>query len=594
MRLLSISMRSGVQPIVETGGSRPRLLITFLLMLLIALPAMGQGGSARAADLFWDKAEPAYLPDTLRMSWAEARAQVIVTQMDDEELLSQILMLGYPGSKAPAELLEWIARRGLGGIKVFGRNAEDSVALAKATAEFQGAALGQELSIPLFVATDQEGGWIRHVKGKSSESPGNMAIGATASTKDAYLTGFYLGRELRALGISMNFAPVLDLATVPESSIIGPRAFSDDPALAARLGIAWARGSMAAGVIPTVKHFPGHGATALDSHGILPKIEIDKSTFLRRELYPFEQAVRAGIPAVMSGHLAFPSISGEEPASLSRGMIEGLLRERLGFKGLVITDDLYMEGALDGAGILETCLKAIRAGNDMLLLSSAPAEDGALWKGLLTALRNDERLRKTIEVAVRRILTLKLAYLRGIDRESLIPDPAEVERLLPDAEGQVFFADLARRSASIIGRQAELPFAPQGLVLIAAPFGEFIALGKERYPTARGFTFSFRPEHEAKPEELEAFKKALSGCAGAIVCVANRAGMQFATLAHERGVDVAIVSVLSPIHAAHSPWSKAAIAVYHYAPACLEAGLDVLAGSLKPSGRVPLADHLIR
>jgi beta-N-acetylhexosaminidase len=514
--------------------------------------------------------------------------------MGDEELLSQILMLGYPAQDAPAELLEWIGRRGLGGIKVFGRNAEDSAALASAIAGFQGAALEQEMEIPLLVATDQEGGWIRHVKGRSSESPGNMAIGATGSSRDAYLSGYYLGRELRILGITMNFAPVLDLATVPESSIIGPRAFSDDPIQAARLGIAWARGSLAAGVIPTAKHFPGHGATDLDSHGILPRIEIDEGTFVRRELYPFEQAVKAGIPAVMSGHLAFPKISGDEPASLSATMIGGYLRDRLGFEGLVITDDLYMEGALDGVGILEACLKAIRAGNDMLLLSSAPSEDGKLWQGLLAALGKDKDLREAVKRSARRVLGTKLAYLRQQDRKSLIPDPARAEKALPDPEAQAFFADLARRSASVIGRRAELPFAPQGPVLIAAPFPEFISLGRERYPDSRGFSFSYRPERSAKPEELEAFKKALSGCAGAIVCVANRAGMQFATAAHEQGLQVAIVSVLSPVHAAHSPWSKAAIAVYHYASICLEAGLDVLAGRLKPRGRVPLAENLIR
>ncbi len=546
------------------------------------------------SDLFWDKAEPTYIPDYLTHSWAEAQAQKIVAYMNDEELLSQILMLGYPGKEAPAELLEWIARRGLGGVKIFGRNAEESDVLARAVAEFQKAAFSQELSIPLLVATDQEGGWIRHVKGKSSESPGNMAIGATGSSKDAYLSGFYLGRELRTLGITMNFAPVLDLATVPESSIIGPRAFSDDPAQTARLGIAWARGSMAAGVIPTAKHFPGHGATSLDSHGILPKIEIEKSVFLRRELYPFEQAVRSGLPAVMSGHLAFPQISGDEPASLTQEMIQGMLRDRLGFEGLVITDDLYMEGALDGAGILETCLKAIRAGNDMLLLSTAPSQEGALWKGLLRSLREDEALRAMVEASVRRILALKMSYLRGGGKDSLIPDPAMVEMSLPNAKAQRFFADLARRSVSVIGRQAELPFAPQGRVLIAAPFSEFISLGKKGYPDSRGFAFSYRPERDAKPEELKAFEKALSGCAGVIVCVANRAGMQFATLAHERGVEVAIVSVLSPIHAAHSSWSKAVIAVYHYAPVCLEAGFEVLTGKLKPSGRVPLADYHLR
>jgi beta-N-acetylhexosaminidase len=587
-------MKSGAQPIAKTGGFRFYSLIGAALMLFAALPLMGQTALEKGEKLFWQTAEPVYVPDHLRLSWADAQAAAIVTRMNDEELLSQILMLGYPGKDVPPELLSWIAKRGLGGIKVFGRNAEDSRALASAVSKFQKTSLQQELSIPLLVATDQEGGWIRHVKGRSSESPGNMAIGATASSRDAYLSGFYLGRELRALGITMNFAPVLDLATAPESSIIGPRAFSDDPVLAARLGIAWARGSIAAGVIPTVKHFPGHGATVLDSHGILPRIDIDQSTFLRRELYPFEQAVKAGLPAVMSGHLAFTQISGSEPASLSRQMIGGFLRERLGFDGLVITDDLYMEGALDGDGILETCLKAIRAGNDLLLLSSAPTEDGKLWKGLLAALKEDQSLRTAIELSVRRILALKSAYLREGGRDSLIPDPEAAVNALPDADAQVFFADLARRSVSVIGRGAELPFAPRGSVLIAAPFGEFLSLGRERYPDSRGFSFSFRPERRAKPEELEAFKKALSGCAGAIVCVANRAGIQFATLAHEQGVQVAIISVLSPIHAAHSPWSKAALAVYHYAPVCLEAGLDVLAGRLKPQGRVPLADHLIR
>ena len=563
-------------------------------MFLVAAPLMGQKSLEKNENSFWGKTEPFYVPDRLKYSWAEARAAALVARMNDEELLSQILMLGYPGQDAPAELLEWIARRGLGGIKVFGRNADNSLALASAVADFQSAAFEQELAIPLLIATDQEGGWIRHVKGRSSESPGNMAIGATASSRDAYLSGFYLGRELRTLGITMNFAPVLDLATAPESSSVGPRAFSGDPVLAARLGIAWARGSMAAGVIPTGKHFPGHGATDLDSHGILPSIEIDKSTFLRRELYPFEQAVRAGIPAVMSGHLAFPRISGGEPASLSREMIGGFLRDRLGFEGLVITDDLYMEGAPDGADILETCLRAIRAGNDMLLLSSAPSEEGKLWKGLQTALRKDRNLKAIVEGSARRVLGIKLAYLREGGRDSLIPNPAAVEKSLPDADAQVFFADLARRSVSVIGRRAELPFAPQGTVLIAAPFDEFISLGRKRYTNSRGFSFSYRPERNAKPEELEAFKKALSGCAGAIVCVANRAGMQLATLAHEQGVEVAIVSVLSPIHAAHSPWSKAAIAVYHYAPICLEAGLDVLTGRLKPQGKVPLANHLIR
>jgi len=564
--------------------------------LLMFAPAglRAQKISPSSRELFWSAPLGEFYPEALKGIWAESRAYEIVAAMSDEELLSQILMLGYPGTEAPKELLDWISTRGLGGVKIFGRNSENTEVLVHAIADFQRSALSQKQAIPLLVATDQEGGWIRHVKGRSSESPGNMAIGATASSRDAYLSGYYIGREMRNLGISMNFAPDIDLATAPESSIIGPRAFSDDPALVSRLGLAWARGSLDAGVIPTAKHFPGHGATPLDSHGILPRIEIDRTIFIKRELAPFLSIARAGFPAIMSGHLAFPKISGDVPASLSPEMIEGYLRNFLGFKGLVITDDLYMAGALGEEGILETCLKALRAGNDMLLLSVAPDENGRLWRGLLTSLKSDKALRARIEESVRRILMLKLLYLGAEGRKAVVPKPEVALSSLPDPEAGAFFRDLARRSVSVVGRSAKLPFLPEGKVLIASPFGDFLTLGRERFPDSKSFQFSYRPEQNARPEELTAFKETLRGCAAAIVCVANRAGMQFAAAAHEAGVDVAIVSVLSPIHAAHAPWAKAVLAVYYYANICLEAGLDALRGHIVPKGKVPLADRHFR
>jgi beta-N-acetylhexosaminidase len=216
--------------------------------------------------------------------------------MSDEEVLGQVLMMSYPGDEPNALLLDWVERRCLGGVKVFGWNAEDSTKVAEAVGRMQGRALGSRLGIPLLVATDQEGGWIRHVKGATTVTPGNMAIGASGRPYDAYRSALIIGRELAALGVNMNFAPSVDLATKPKSYIIGPRAFSDDPQAVAVLGSAFVKGLADAGVIATAKHFPGHGGTEADSHGVLPVIRIDERTLWERELLPFRLLAAEGVP----------------------------------------------------------------------------------------------------------------------------------------------------------------------------------------------------------------------------------------------------------------------------------------------------------
>lgn len=172
-------------------------------------------------------------------------------------------MFGWAGAE-PSDLLNsWVIDRGLGSVKVFGWNTDDIRLVAKSVKTLQKEAASRRFRIPLFVATDQEGGWIRHVKGETSDTPGNMAIGASGYAFDAYYSGFYINREIRALGINMNFAPTVDLYTNLDSSVIGPRSFGSDPVTVGILGEAFAAGSMDAGVIPTAKHFPGHGDTSL-------------------------------------------------------------------------------------------------------------------------------------------------------------------------------------------------------------------------------------------------------------------------------------------------------------------------------------------
>lgn len=502
--------------------------------------------------------------------------------MDDEEILAQLFMVGYPGKAPSTELVTWIQKRGIGGVKIFGWNAEDTEILSATIASLQGSALGSEKGIPLLVATDQEGGWIRHVKGRTSESPGNMALGAVGSSLDAYWAGYFIGKELALLGIRMNFAPVVDLATDPSSEIIGPRAFSDDPALVGRLGLAFARGTLAAGVIPTAKHFPGHGATPLDSHGILPEISIDLDTLRNRELSPFAYLSDHRVPAVMSGHLSFPKISGfGSPASLSRDIIHGELRGFLGFEGLVITDDLYMSGASGELSITETCEKAIRAGNDMLLLSVTPEVDGALWRHLLNLYREDREFATQVREAATRVLEAKIAYLKPLGPKALIPSPESARARLPNLEAKVFFADLARRSATLIQGKGALPFKPEGKVLLAGAYDRFLALGLKAYPGAQ--TMKIR-----SPGQLEEFIRRMGQVDAVVLCISSESHRAFAYAARDKGLPLAVVSVLSPYRARDLEFATAIVAVYHFAEICLAAGFEVLEGKLSPRGILPI------
>ncbi len=522
-----------------------------------------------------------------------ALAASIVGRMRDEEVVGQILMMAYPGDEPGPLLYEWIEKRSLGGVKIFGWNAEDSGKVAKAVYGIQGAALDSRLGLPLLVATDQEGGWIRHIKGATTITPGNMAIGASGRPYDAYRSANLIGRELAALGVNMDFAPSVDLATKPKSYIIGPRAFSDDPELAASLGSAFVRGLADAGVIATAKHFPGHGDTEDDSHGVLPVIRVDEKTLWDRELLPYRVLSAEGIPAIMSGHLCFPLVTGDGwPASLSPYFMTTLLRGRIGFRGLAVTDDLAMNGAGEAAGsISEACIKAVEAGNDLLMISKLLTTDDPAWTRLLESYREKPVFRALVRAAAAKVVETKLRYLRPRGKAVLVPDLAGLAAKVPDPEAAAFFAAQAYRSATVL-RSGGIPFSPRdrggGRLLLAGPFKEFFDAARVDYPGAGTFRFSYEPEGAAVGSELAAFARDLAGVDAVVVCVANEAGMDFAERAHEAGKRVAILSVQSPAPLARAPWAEASVAVYSYSSDSIRAGIAVLAGKAQAQGRLPL------
>ena len=527
---------------------------------------------------------------------AEQLARTIADRMTDEELFSQILMFGWAGAE-PSELLNsWVTSRGLGSVKVFGWNTANIQQVARSVKLLQEEAAQKRFKIPLFVATDQEGGYIRHVKGETSVTPGNLAIGASGYPLDSYYSGFYINREIRALGINMNFAPTVDLYTNLDSSVIGPRSFGVKPNNAGILGVEFARGSSDAGVIPTAKHFPGHGDTSIDSHGRLPQIQISEETFKNRELVPFKHLIQANIPAIMSGHLSFPQIESDgTPASLSKHMLTDLLRGELGFKGIIITDDMMMVGAIGFAGSFSKAVTmAIRAGNDIIISSTTAPLNSALWTENLALMKSDAAFRSRVKDAAYRVILAKLQYFKSENAAPLYPDDQKIYESIPDKDGDKFFLDQACRSITVYKKGESLPLksSEDESILIAGPFQNFFNEGTRRYPDARTFHFSY----DLRSDESNFSEWDATGLVSAarsydtiVISVYDWHTANIAKRLQNLGKKVIIFSVLSPVFVLDGfEWADTIICGYSYSDYSFKAMWGVLNGEFEAEGKIPL------
>ena len=535
--------------------------------------------SSKATVNFWDD-----LPN-------DQLAQAIVDQMTDTELYSQILMFGWAGEEPETLLYDWV-KRGLGSVKVFGWNTNDIHLVAKSISSLRATSQANRFEIPLFVATDQEGGSIRHVKGDTMITPGNMAIGAAGYPADAWYSAYYISREIRALGINMNFAPTVDLFTNHDSSIIGTRSFGDDPVKAGILGAAFAAGSEAAGVIPTVKHFPGHGDTELDSHGKLPVIDIDFETFKNRELVPYMYLIKDNTPAIMSGHLSFPQIDvSGAPASLSKYFLTDLLRNQMGYEGLIITDDMEMVGATIYAGTISNAFKmAIEAGNDIILSSRTAQLNEALWYRNLNLMSEEPEFRARVKDAAYRVIKSKLDYYKsGNEIAPLYPDPDSIDSLIPDQEGEKFFVEQACRSITV-EKQGSMPLdtSTSGRILLLGSLNCFFKDALLRYPNAGQVYFNYETGPNETQWVIDQLPEISTNYNTIIICVSSENHVKIANYFKGTGKKVIILSTMSPELTKQLSWCDTILLGYSWrCEYSLKAMLAALNGEYVPNGVKP-------
>ena len=334
--------------------------------------------------------------------------------------IGQLLWVGFEGATAPAELIAQLAAGARGVTVLFKRNlvvdGDGRTDLAAAAALTRALHVAAPDGTPALIAIDQEGGRVQRVRAPATVWPPMLAHDALPATTDATAVaeavGFAMGRELRALGIDIDFAPVLDVHTNPANPIIGDRAFSSDPELAATRALAFARGLAAAGVLACGKHFPGHGDTSTDSHLELPRIDHDWERLDRVELLPFARAAAANLPMIMSAHVVFAALDTTRPATLSPQVMTELLRNRLGFRGVIVSDDLDMQAISKHipGGVAAAAPDAIRAGCDALLLCQSPEHQAAAEASLLEQAERDAALRARIAESAARVRAMKAAH----------------------------------------------------------------------------------------------------------------------------------------------------------------------------------------
>ncbi|GFE24586.1 glycoside hydrolase family 3 protein [Streptomyces nigrescens] len=545
-----------------------------------------------------------------------ARLRRLISRMTPEEKVGQLFVMRVYGHSATdpdpadaaanqkeigvANAAELIAKYHVGGIIYFGwaHNTREPHQIADLSNGIQKAAAAQRLPVPVLISTDQEHGIVARVGAPATLFPGAMALGAGGSRDDARTAARIAGEELFAMGIRQDYAPDADVNVNPANPVIGVRSFGADPQAVARMVAAEVKGYQGAGIASCAKHFPGHGDTDIDSHVGLPYIHHSAEEWERLDAPPFRAAIAAGIDSIMTAHIVVPAFDpSEDPATLSRPILTGILRERLGYDGVVVTDSLGMEGVRVKYGDARVPVLALKAGVDQLL---NPPDLSVAHGAVLTALREGELTERDLDTKLMRILLLK-------ERRGLFKDPYTTHQAVDRAvgtRGHLAAADrIAERTTTLLrndtgilplSRLRERRVLVAG-VDVAAPSGTGgpPTTVLARALTELGFTATAlstgqTPTQQRIDEAVAALgeRDAVVVATYNVTAASGQRKLVDALLA--TGKPVVQLAVRNPYDIAQLGGVRAALASYSWTDVELRAAARVIAGQRDPAGRLPV------
>ncbi|CAM5257706.1 beta-N-acetylhexosaminidase OS=Streptomyces glaucescens OX=1907 GN=SGLAU_12585 PE=3 SV=1 [Streptomyces glaucescens] len=501
------------------------------------------------------------------------------------------------GVRTPAEL---VARYRLGGVIYFAwaHNTRDPRQIAALSNGLQQASLDLPHRLPLLISTDQEHGIVARIGKPATLFPGAMAIGAGGSRTDARALGRIAGKELRAMGVRQDYTPVADVNVNPANPVIGVRSFGADPDAVAELVAAETAGLPALRGRGDGQHFPGHGDTETDSHYGFPVIKHTRAQWEALDAPPFRAAIEAGVDSIMTAHILVPALDDSgDPATLSRPILTGILREQLGFDGVVVTDALDMAGVRQKYGDERVPVLALKAGVDQLL--NAPKLDLA-WNAVLKAVQGGELTEERLEESILRVLRLKAKL-------GLLDDPWTDEDAVDDKVGTAAHLATADRIAErtttlLVNEGGLLPLAPDDtprlLVVGADPASPSGTTGPPTGVLARALTelgFTATALSTGTAPSATVIERAVAAAAEAdavVVATYNVTATSTQRTLVERllatGRPVVAVAVRNPYDAARLPGVRAYLATYSWTDVEVRAAARVIAGEAEPRGKLPV------
>ncbi len=379
--------------------------------------------------------------------------------------VGQLLVGGFDGLTVDDAFADLVRSGRVGGAILFARNlgkveradggtawdAEQTASLLRDLAE---------LPAPhaLSFSVDQEGGRVQRLRDPFPELPPMREVGNNNRKTLALGAGALLAEMLSVVGFHQDYAPVLDVDSNPDNPIIGDRAFSSDPSAVARLGCAFIEGLQSGGIAACGKHFPGHGDTNVDSHLALPRLDHDHARLRAVELVPFRAAARVDVAAIMTAHILFPALDPDHPATLSERVLVPLLREEIGYRGVIVSDDLEMKAIADHYGVEDAAVRAIRAGCDQLLICSKPDWIARAHEALVKAVEGGTLEASRVEEAAGRVAAFKAKWVDPRAR----PDPARVAGAFPSPKLEALLVDLAHPPEPLADDEAIVEYEFEG------------------------------------------------------------------------------------------------------------------------------------
>ncbi|ANE48208.1 beta-glucosidase [Paenibacillus swuensis] len=512
-----------------------------------------------------------------------------------EQKIGQMILGGFEGTEPAEHVRTMIKDHHMGGVIYFARNVRHPAQVAALSRDLQlmAAEAGQP---PLWISIDQEGGMVARITEGVALMPGAMALAAGGSAEAAYESAKISGTELRALGINLNFAPDLDINVNAMNPVIGVRSFGEQPDRVAELGVQTLRGYQDANVVATAKHFPGHGDTHIDSHLDLPVITHSSERIRSVELVPFIKAVEAGVDSVMSAHIRFPAFDDSGvPVTLSHRVLTGLLREELGFAGVIMTDCMEMKAIADHYGTVHAAVMAVEAGADLVLISHSLELQAGAAAALVEAVRSGRISEERIDQSVERLLALKA-------KRALAAEPGDFSRIVNTPEHRSAAERFSEASITLVKDTAGLlPLAakptlvltvePAAVSLVDESYGERATLGSAL--AAEGIDVRERVIPLTKAGELTQEMLKEAGWYEQIVVGTYNAHLHPDQVSLVRallalGKQPVVAALRNPYDLQAYADVPAYVCLYESRPLALQSAAKLMSGALVPQGKLPV------